>query len=1264
MAIDLAGLLQGVLKELFGVVTKLSPPVLVHPVLGRVYPRLDGFWPRGSSQPAPPRLLTPRTLRGFLVGAGADSQALGKLALLGLPVDLLQETWSDDGTKIGAAALQIVADAQPNTLIQTTLTTAAVGALWRLNPFESGPPADAAAVYADLMAAALTGHADDPAFRTAAAGRPVEEVIEEGRAYLAGLATDWLTAVQALVVLSAAQQAEPAGRDFPAELDAIVAAYNATSAPDSPFLEYVAGVLLGGHPATTAMPDDPGDDHFADVLRAAILHTAAGGLVREDGDGTAAAAAATPAPVGNAILDSAFELADQLTTYAQDEAGRWADDQADCSSFVQRALFAAGTTAFDPGPDHTNALTSHALAGRDDLFDTVPRSGARPGDVLVQGALVMVDGTMTWKGHCGLFLQPAADDPDVLEGASMDAVGPVTEGRWGVGGSYAYGENLLVRRLKEVRKGGPALPFADFSAADPAVTASNDAKRFAGFSLAKVHWQDADSDADARPAVEATALGIHYTVRQNHGPAVLALSPGAMACAPPGDGTQRVRAYLAEDDVARVRRTLSVDNVRFVWELSADQGARFAASMRTHHGTGHLRPVLLNGQDEPYERMLTVGPVTADLDRVEQIDVWARGEGPVLFRPAEGVRPEQVELLRLRAGEKITLYAEVMTHANDVAAQSWYRVNAGSILDALRRDGTLEEEYDLLTEVFRDGGVASGGPAGSRGELVALWGGSRDTLILQPAGVVPAALFSFATCDVIQIFAPALAVPPDRPIGVRTSLPTIPRAALAQLWARYAVTDRFTDPGAGYDFPATDYATEITSADPGQVRGLAFHDEVARVITYGPAGEKTGAYLHGGTSRKIIPHSDPASRPDHPQWQVKRVPQLLRLYPLRYTLKVGDAPEFAITQDDVDCARQEYVFHMDFTDGYFQTYAGIFKPADLPRLVFPTTDPGNPHGLELAGGRPVLPALGANKVIVVPTRSEIRPLTLAPETRGVRHSTGYHYTRLTAASDDLVETARVASERYALGALDIVHSVLGNTPLPVTTLPDYAARAVVRITRLISAPPPALGSIDGVLYEALMRGGNPLATFADLADPMHPRLWPYTLQISSGWRSPEHNETVSKVPTSNHQLGVAMDIQPKKDRGQRNPLALLCLHLSAQDHLRAHRVRECLLEFFADEYVVGAFPRDLVDMTFREQVTPHGVEYVLHSSAGDQPMSVPDQVHEGDQLAGSRGLHPLLIKTFRTAWDATHLPWPEPTYLDVYVFALARGSHVHHTWVL
>jgi hypothetical protein len=479
--VDVAGLLDGVLAGLFGVAAQISPPVLVDPVIGTVETRLSGLWPSPPEDgtDSPGRLVAPRGLRRFLIGASGTSQTMGKLSLLGLPVDPLQAAWALDGSTIGGISVQVIDDdsADPGGPLaveasRLSMTTSAVAALWRLDPLAVDDDGGAALAdaYADLMTAALAGQAGTAEFQAAAAGQALADTLQEGRQYLADTASRWMTAVLGLVRLRAAQQADPGLPDAGAQVEAIVQAYNQATVPlGTPVLTYLAQTFLADHVATRDLPDagqsiDGG--HFTDALRSAIRHTDAGSPIDEDGGpGHAADAGPDPGDLGDAVVAAAIALAGQVQTYTQDAAARWDDDKADCSSFVQRALFGAGIAQFDPGPTHTNVWSTKNYAERDDVFVTVKSADARPGDVLVQGGYKDVGGTPTWKAHTGIFRRPSTTKPDLLEGISMDSNGPTLKGLWGADpprGYYAFGANLLVRRLRRDVLGalGPVVPAA------------------------------------------------------------------------------------------------------------------------------------------------------------------------------------------------------------------------------------------------------------------------------------------------------------------------------------------------------------------------------------------------------------------------------------------------------------------------------------------------------------------------------------------------------------------------------------------------------------------------------------------------------------------------------------------------------------------------------------------------------------------------------------------------------------------------------------
>jgi hypothetical protein len=1282
----LTGLVGAVLDALFGVAAEQDPPALVHPVLGRVENRLAYLWPTGDGDGPPPvRLLTPAGLRTFLLGAGADSQALGKLEVLGLPADPLQQAWSGDGAAIGDLELNIAEDtAAPPSRLEAggavTVTLSAVTALWSLGP---GSGADgvaaAAAAYADLLTAALVG-------------RPQTGDLTQARTYLAATASSWLTALLALATLKADQQAGTVDPDPGPAIDEVVAAYNAIRT-DPP--GYLADDFLGGHPATRPMPEDAasvGGDRVDDVLRSAIRHTAAGRPVAEPGISKDAPVTGPAPDVDNAVVAAALKLAAEAPQYTTDAGRRFDDGFGDSSSFVQRALAAAGLTAFEPTPGA--GLTSYDIAARDDLFQTVQRASARAGDVLVQGGYAVVDGAVTWVGHCGILVGESASRPGLLEGISLDARGPTLAGLWGApGGSYAFAANMLARRPRAVRPAGDAadrLPLVPFTAADPAAEVVNEAKIFSAvpFDPAAVGWTA--GEAEAQPALRATRLGLRCTVRAGHTPELVMLRSGPMVCRPIGvagaDGyEQQIQAYLAPDDVARLRardpvtsELLDIDDARLVYTMGSDVATRTVQRLQGYRGDGRLRPVQVTGLDGPRaERVWNVN-VPADLGTAQQMQLWWGGERSVLWQPGDGVDPADIPLVGLQPGETIAVHAEVSARAGNDGPPVWYRINAGFALDRLRTDGgSLDAEYALLTEGCTGARVASGIAGDATvpdwAELRVIWGGSRASLVLQPYDVVPAALFSYATCDPIEIFAPALSDPAsgDQPLTVTSSLPTLSRGVVQQLWTAHKVPNESFAPGADDEFPTTDYPDQVVGA-AGVTdfrRSRAFYDALATAVTYGPGGRNGGSIFGAGDRRTLVPHANPNSRPPHPVWTAARSLQLRRLYPLRHLIRLGvnpDEPEIGITQDDRDCLRQEYVFHLKFTDDYYQQFPG-FNPAQ----ILPTTVAGHRDEVQYdAAGAPIRPGLiGKRETILVPRRADLRPFPdagLRPRERMVEGLT-YSYTRLIDTVEQRIDTVQQGARAFALTVASFLQAARNGNPMPAGAAPAYLWPLVRRIAGLLSGPAPQAGTLDWFIRSQLL-AANVIERFAERTGAMLTAR-PLTVIPTSGWRPPEFNEAVSSAAASNHQLGLATDLQPEGAGGSasRNPLAQLCIHEVAQNLHQGGFLTECLLENSRREECVGLFLADKIGSTINEYVNAKGERsYVLRSAGVDEPLS--DGQLMGPGAATKFALDVKLARAFREAFDksvqglpSTH-PWPAPTYLDMYLYALCDASHVHHTW--
>jgi hypothetical protein len=835
---------------------------------------------------------------------------------------------------------------------------------------------------------------------------------------------------------------------------------------------------------------------------------------------------------------------------------------------------------------------------------------------------------------------------------------------------------------------GTRMPLRGFSADDPAVTAANEARRFRPetFSLEKLHWTAADTDAAAQPAIDAMGLGLRWTARPGRTVTVLAPTSGVMVCDPVTHDNQvveqRLTMYLSDDDFARLRarptpdgEKFAVENARLVYVMDQSLATRFAEAVHDHHGSRRLEPVLARGIDGRRGLARIDASVPAEQNTAGQLDSWLAGEEAVLWRFAAGVGQDGTTVGELTAGEMVVLYAEVMGQASDAAEPSWYRINAGFVLDRLRAPGDgLQAEYDLLTDDYRERGVASGGKAASRAELCAVRRGSLRSVVLQPFGVVPAALFSFATCDPVHVFGAALNTPADQPMGLRTSLPTIPRATLQQLWQTHGIQHErlITGPTAVEEFPATDYPDQVTITQ-GQtpLRPRAFYDDMVNEVTYGAMGWSTGAVAGSGVERTLIPHGDIAARPFHPRWTPKRTLQLRRLFPLRFLIRLGTdvdtAHEFSLTQDERDCIRQEHVFHMYFVEPYFQTYRWRWNVQERAARVFPTRDPTHLHEVEYEqddpNRRPVRPAIGLDGRIRVPRRTDLRPL-LPEEPR----DTAYHYTLLASSSDALLERARAAAAVYAGDVMRLLQAIADNLPPPPVTLPAYATQVVTRIATLQASPPLQISGTAGFLQLQLGRQ-DPINRFARLDAAGQFVLRPYRLQISSGWRPPEHNESVSLTPISNHQLGEAMDVQPVgAGPSNRNPLGLLCLHLAAQDFQRADQLRECLLEQQTQEYIIGHIDGAKRDRTIIENVLPDGSrEYVLRAAGiADEPFTNVASF-DGEQLTDQTRFDLNLARSYREELNRANnstVPWPGPTYLDMYIFGLCVASHVHHTWVI
>ena len=78
-------------------------------------------------------------------------------------------------------------------------------------------------------------------------------------------------------------------------------------------------------------------------------------------------------------------------------------------------------------------------------------------------------------------------------------------------------------------------------------------------------------------------------------------------------------------------------------------------------------------------------------------------------------------------------------------------------------------------------------------------------------------------------------------------------------------------------------------------------------------------------------------------------------------------------------------------------------------------------------------------------------------------------------------------------------------------------------------------------------------------------------------------------------------------------------------------------------------------------------EYVLRAAGlADEPFTDVASF-DGEQLTDQTRFDLSLARTYRDELNLANnatVPWPGPTYLDMYIFGLCVASHIHHTWVI
>jgi hypothetical protein len=879
----------------------------------------------------------------------------------------------------------------------------------------------------------------------------------------------------------------------------------------------------------------------------------------------------------------------------------------------------------------------------------------------------------------------------------------------------------------------PPIPVPDPASAS--FTAVNDARAFDPFDPIALHWTAMATPEERAAALAKFRLGLSYTAT---GPTTLyAPASGFVFFRVRRDGDQLLSRTLIleleKDTAAALHLMGREEDEPEPTDLSAlprdgpsapDIQVRLLFTVTTEALSDRLRTQLLALFADGRGVLQRLFPVRYDLraqgDQLVPVDIAPTPAEQMLFDPwwktQSGVcwkltgSDDQRRLLDLQPGDVVLVQAEMREGLPRSATDHWYLVNPGWLLRSLGVCGdpataANDAAYRAVSggcvrRVSSGGTFESGGtnPAGAAplgfDDVVVVHGGSQGSVLLQPPGdgtVAGGCVFSFTTAEDITIFSPRLQ---DQPMGVRVWQPTFSALdiELVRLHANefHAKPSEVYSPPVGTAILATEYHTPghatrypgKTSDRDAFLRIMAdsygYHETRAR-----PPAASPPYALPALTSweQKINLNERSEVRPEHPRWRRKSsgqiFPTLRRLYPLRLELRGGAAADSALlailTQDEIDCVRQEYAFHLRWTGDYYQDYQVVWGTATERAAKIHET-PNHRIGVN-AAARPV-PALEESHRFRVPRRLEIRPIT--------KTETHYRYTRLTPNWRDRIKEARDAAAPFA----QRVRELLGdpaelariraardatnprqNYVDPRGVLPAYAAEIVATVQELVSEPgdrDPTKTAPDGFLQWAL-RGQKALQRFADLD--------PYELSIGSAWRPPEHNESPSKTPISNHQLGEAFDKKPRgTGDGVRNPLAIMCLHLAGQALRNRDRLREMLLENQSAEYLSREVDNDRRWWVVRAifQVDGSAIYAMRDPDSGLEDLvpniSLPVEEDEVQLPVGSRVLASRLADDFREAYGEYRgqfgnlWPTPLPAYRDIYTFALTIASHVHFTW--
>lgn len=316
-------------------------------------------------------------------------------------------------------------------------------------------------------------------------------------------------------------------------------------------------------------------------------------------------------------------------------------------------------------------------------------------------------------------------------------------------------------------------------------------------------------------------------------------------------------------------------------------------------------------------------------------------------------------------------------------------------------------------------------------------------------------------------------------------------------------------------------------------------------------------------------------RPDHTPWKA-RVSKIATPLVLQVEVSAGGrARQVRIVNDEIDRIRQEYGFHMNWTerepggDVYYQT--GQTHSLDRARGVR-TLLAGDHRQTEIAGeSRPALRAYSGGTVrpIPIPPRAWLRYVTPAERlgyTGRINGVSDYNFTLFPPGILDWV--LGIADEYDALRTLVLgqADEIGDGGPYP-EELDDIPDHILDQFKAAIDDDPDAREA-DVVLTDGLMAARD--------------------VQVNSNWRPPEHNEWVrDSVVNSFHQIGRAIDIGHGTGPGNRSPLSMSLLYLVLLERQDAGELDRVLVELAARGgriYIIGAIPEDRRDWLVGERM--------------------------------------------------------------------------------